>query len=141
MLCLLNTSGHSNDPCRTAECLWDKEDCDNACATGKPCSNILTSWLILENIAGKSNVVELNHSFVCSNAWDLALTLFEGDNEYTQDCQTTLEFFDFNGDSWTNFREFTTLAGCMSGGWCERWVGVNCSGCLGMENYNPYHGS
>ena len=38
-----------------------------------------------------------------------------------------------------NFREFTIMALAFVGRNFSDNLGVNCSGCVGVENYNPYY--
>ena len=87
--------------------------------------------------------VDLDHQTVCATKWDDAMAQINNDNEYTQNCTSSLRLVDFNQDSYLNFREFIVIAGLITHPDIEtvKWLNLNCSDCVGMDNYNPMHES
>ena len=100
------------------------------------CNLIYASWIYIAGFG----VYGESHNYTCTNLWESAITWVEEENEWTNDCFHTVHYVDFNNDSWTNFREYVVAAGLLSGGNMDRYVNLNCSDCVGMENYNPYYG-
>ena len=60
------------------------------------------------------------------------------------DCMNgTQDFFDLNDDDAINFREWVPLLSYLYGTHAitdREWFTLNCSDCVGMEHWNPYHG-
>ena len=141
--CVVTCAGPTmagDDACRTDECENDGPDCIEGQGCGVQCTFLYTAWTTLFG----SNVYGVNHSYVCSNAWDQALEYNPPDSEWTRNCTRSVRFMDFNNDSYLNFREYCVLGGVMFGqsygGILRRYLGANCSDCIGMDHYNPYFG-
>jgi len=127
--------GWCDDQCRTEECSDDGGDCANGEGCGAICSLMYSVW----TFAFGDGQYGVNHSYACSNLWDMAMALSQSSDDWTANCSESLDIVDFNNDSWINFREFAVLGTGTTTGAIWKY-GVNCSDCIGMENYNPYFG-
>ena len=127
---------NSNDPCRSSECLWDGGNCEPdggwGCENG--CSTLYTNWAALIGI----DTWLVNHTYVCEHLWPVALVFLVNDeNEYTENCTSTMILSDFNHDSHMNFKELGIAGGLITEPHLTFWLTMNCSACVDMENYNP----
>ena len=114
----------------------DDGDCAEGEGCGYVCSLLYASWTFTVG----SDVYAANHSYACSSIWDFALNLVQEENDWTANCSHTLQTFDFNNDSFVNFREYTVVGGLIGGGALGKYLNLNCSDCIGEDNYNPYIG-
>ena len=125
----------ADDPCRSAECGYDVQDCAEEAGCGAICNKIYIAWIFL---VGYDTII--NHTVACAEKWETALDLVEAEDSEWTDCWYSMAVSDFNQDSHINFREFTLVAGILGNGSPYKYVGANCSDCVGMEDYNPVYG-
>eukprot|EP01083_Nonionella_stella_P106358 306793_1 len=125
--------GLCDDACRTEECNYDGSDCDGGCQEeGDLCLTVYSIWT---GFLGTTQY-KFGHDYMCSTVWPMAVAYF--DLPQNMSCEVEARNTDYNEDGMINFREFVVLG--MQLVTAENWNGkatqVNCSSCIGVENYN-----
>lgn len=154
------SSSLTDDLCRTDDCDFDGADCDEgAQCNGESCTSLKDIWYTL--VVPEYGVDGLAIDVMCSEVYPSVEGMFPFRDGYG--CLNGSAVYDFNGDSWINFREFIPLASYLfgthpiSGEWLQlidqtassegqRWLQLNCSDCVNgisrdtADHYNPYMG-
>ena len=76
---------------------------------------------------------KIDHQYACSTIWSAAVTVF---GEDPGNCTLWMEDVDYNNDGYFNFREYISVAYQFFEGEPLKASQLNCSSCVGMENYN-----
>eukprot|EP01083_Nonionella_stella_P081584 224785_1 len=101
--------GVCDDFCRTDECDHDGGDCDPGSCINNKCSHIHNAWLLF--VSPSAFIV--NISYFCETMYPNAVLIF-GFNPEVSCYERSL--WDWNNDTFLNFREFTHVAYRFAGG-------------------------
>eukprot|EP01083_Nonionella_stella_P247380 857758_1 len=130
-ICSWVGDGSCDDFCRTDECNQDAGDCDPGSCINNVCSYIHSAWLLF--VSPSEFIV--NISYFCETIYPNAVLIFGVDPFQDVSCYE-VSLWDWNNDSFLNFREFTHVAYWFAGGSGSKGKQLNCSECIGMEHYN-----
>eukprot|EP01083_Nonionella_stella_P052304 138820_1 len=131
--------GFCDDACRIEGCGYDEDDCSLGCINDI-CSQIYIAWQFFVS----ADTYLVSHTVVCEDWGPIAVELFGNEFNYTKEfCYQLTIITDHNHDGYMNFREFGHFGYILIEGntRLSKPTQINCSTCVGMENYNVFHES